>query len=261
MRKFNFFILAFFFYLIGINAQQNEEKDLEEFFEEVLSNDDEEIEEIPFEYTQPTPLRAERDEIYFREKTIPPNFKDNYQGKKFDYDRKVKVRQREIKEKNINFSFNSTFVKYLTYSILIIMLLVVVYHIFINAGGFTWGNVKKKIKVKYSDSESLIDDDDIENNDFATLIQRAKANQDYKRAVRYYYLWILQKLTERNLIDWHKEKTNYDYFLELDKQNIQTDFSQSNYIFDNIWYGDFPLNELQFEKAESIFKETLHKIQ
>lgn len=204
-----------------------------------------------------TPRKGERTEIESQQREFKPDFKNNYKGEKFNYDRIVKP-PKEPFIPNINIP--PLLLKIVMYTILAVMILFIVYKIIKNAGGFNFGKVRKRIMVSASEDQTIEDQEDIENNDFSKLVQTAKENKDYRRAVRYYYLWILQKLSELKHIDWHKEKTNHDYYLELNQKTFQEDFFNSNFLFDYIWYGKFDLNSIEFEKAEVIFKKTLSKI-
>jgi hypothetical protein len=71
---------------------------------------------------------------------------------------------------------------------------------------------------KSSDAK-IIRYDDIENNlhlqDFKKLIATAQQSGDKRLVIRYYYLWLLQKMTDRQLIEWDIEKTNSDYYREI----------------------------------------------
>lgn len=254
MRKYSFYllVLVFSFHFLPIQAKEWEEEFVETYEEPSESAQ----QEIISHYSE-TPISSERPPIYYKQRELDSDFKSKYKGKKYDYDRVVKP-PKPINPPN--FSIPVGLLKFLMYGLLAILILVVVYQIIKNAGGFSFGKSKTKIKVDFSDEHELEDAENIENNDFETLIQKAKENKDYRRAVRYYYLWVLQRLTENKLIDWHKDKTNYDYFLELNKKTIQDDFSNSNYIYDYIWYGNFELNPSEFDRAESIFKGTLHKL-
>jgi hypothetical protein len=56
--------------------------------------------------------------------------------------------------------------------------------------------------------------EDIEKNlhliDFEKLIQETLKKGESRLAIRYYYLWLLKKMTEKNVIVWDLEKTNSD---------------------------------------------------
>jgi hypothetical protein len=96
--------------------------------------------------------------------------------------------------------------------------------------------------------------------DFATLISQTKSAQDYRLALRYYYLWLLKKMAARNVIDWNWEKTNSDYYYEIRDNALRDDFKYLSYVYDYSWYGEFPIDEKSFGKAEAAFQKTLNTI-
>jgi len=93
----------------------------------------------------------------------------------------------------------------------------------------------------------------IKNEDIQKLIQKALSEKNYRLAVRYYYLYILQLLSEKEIIDWQLQKTNHDYQKEITKPNIKKAFAKITRIYDYIWYGDFGIDEQQYEKAAIVF--------
>lgn len=206
-----------------------------------------------------TPYGEDRPKTEFHKRELNENFKDDYKGDQFNYDRVVK----EKKPKQINpptFQIPGGILQFLMYAVLGIILILIIYFIIKNAGGFSFGSEKRNIKYDTSDEAGEEDLEEIGNNNFEQLILKAKSEQDYRRAIRYYYLWVLQKLTDRNLIKWHREKTDFDYLQELKNHAIKEDFSTNTYIYDHTWYGNFNLNSKEFELAESIFQRTLKKI-
>lgn len=207
-----------------------------------------------------TPYGEDREKTEFHNRKLNENFKDDYKGEQFNYDRIVKEKK---KETNINppvFQVPAGLLQILMYTVLGIILIIVIYFIIKNAGGFSFGREKRNISYDSSDELGEEDLEEIGNNDFEKLIQKAKSEQDYRKAVRYYYLWVLQKLTDRNLIKWHREKTDFDYLQELKNHAIKEDFSTNTYIYDYTWYGNFELNSHEFEMAENVFQRTLKKI-
>ena len=85
------------------------------------------------------------------------------------------------------------------------------------------------------------------------MIQKALSDQDYRLAVRFYYLYILQLMSEEALIDWQLQKTNHDYEKEIKKPELKYAFAKITRLYDYVWYGDFSIDELQYKKAEVIF--------
>jgi len=141
----------------------------------------------------------------------------------------------------------------------IIIFLLVIYFIFravMNDEG-TW------IFGKSSD-KNIIPVTDIENNihttDFKQLIADAEQQNNYRLAIRYYYLWLLKSLTNAQLIDYDVEKTNSDYYNEITSKTIKDEFSYTAYLYNYIWYGEFDVNQEQFAKAKQAFVKFLNSI-
>jgi len=99
------------------------------------------------------------------------------------------------------------------------------------------------------------DEDLIKSEDLPNLIKNAVAQKNYRLAVRYYYLLILQKLSNSEIIDWQQQKTNKDYIREIESAPLKQKFTSGTYLYDFVWYGNFELNESEFAKAEYQFNE------
>tara|TARA_R110002049_G_scaffold67972_3_gene176254 strand:+ start:1932 stop:2645 length:714 start_codon:yes stop_codon:yes gene_type:complete len=120
---------------------------------------------------------------------------------------------------------------------------------------FKRGNKKVAEKLVY-------EDEDIHEVDLEALLQQAILAQNYRLAIRYYYLSVLKELSAKKLIEYHKDKTNSEYKFELKKGAIREEFSYLSYIYSYVWYGEFPINSSDFsqlkEKYES-FKKSVQK--
>jgi len=108
----------------------------------------------------------------------------------------------------------------------------------------------EKAMVSLTDEEELI-----KNEDLSVLIQKAIGQKNYRLAIRYYYLLILQKLSKHEIIDWQQQKTNEDYIKEIKEELLKNKFASSTYLYDFVWYGNFAINEPEFAKAEAAFDE------
>lgn len=98
----------------------------------------------------------------------------------------------------------------------------------------------------------------MKNEDINQLILEAVKKQNYRLAIRYYYLQTLKFLTEKDIISWEAEKTNLDYTKEIDNDILNSDFKKVTKIYNYVWYGEFSINELKFSKLKNTF-ETLNK--
>ena len=204
----------------------------------------------------PTPSKEEIGPLHFEKRNLDPEFKEDYKGKKFAYDRVVKQKTYSPPA----FSLTTGLFQVLMYIMLAVIILVVIYQIIKNAGGFSFGGERKKIKFDTSEEKHSEDTEDIANNDFKSLIEQAKSDKDFRKAIRYYHLWVLQTLSDKKLIRWNKDKTDYDYYRELGENPVKNDFSDSVYVYDYIWYGNFQINPKEFDIAESIFQRMLSKL-
>jgi len=93
----------------------------------------------------------------------------------------------------------------------------------------------------------------IKHEDINELIQNAVKEKNYRLAIRYYYLLILRQMSEKGLIDWEMQKTNDDYSNELKKKELKVPFGHITRLYDYIWYGDFPISEANYRRAENTF--------
>jgi hypothetical protein len=115
-----------------------------------------------------------------------------------------------------------------------------------------------------STTKKIISHEDIERNlkhvDFEKLIKETLKSGDNRLAVRYYYLWILKKMSEKSIIDWNQEKTNSDYLYEIKSDALRKDFEYVSYLYNYIWYGEFEIDNDTFEHALQALDKTLKSI-
>lgn len=115
-----------------------------------------------------------------------------------------------------------------------------------------------------SSDKSIIPVTDIETNihetDFKKLITEAEENSNYRLAIRYYYLWLLKKLSAAEIIHYDVEKTNNDYKNEIEAAQIKKEFAYTSYLYNYIWYGEFNVDDEQFKKAKQAFSTFLDSI-
>ena len=81
--------------------------------------------------------------------------------------------------------------------------------------------------------------DDIFSIDYEAEIAAAEKTNDYRLAVRLWYLNLLKELTDKGLIDYRYGRTNQDYVQQLYKTDYYRDFFRLTQSFDYTWYGQF----------------------
>lgn len=115
-------------------------------------------------------------------------------------------------------------------------------------GNFFFGKKNKKIELSNQDLQ-----ENIHEINFSETIERFERQSDYRSAVRYQFLLVLKKLTDKKLVNWNPEKTNNDYFSELKNSDLKRDFKELTYVFDYVWYGEFAVDEHSYRHFKNKF--------
>ena len=144
-------------------------------------------------------------------------------------------------------------------SIIIILIVVLIIYLFVKQMR------NGDIQVKPLADDTIYTLEEIEENlpetDLEKHLRLALEAEDYKAAVRVYYLAIIQSLSKKNHIEWHREKTNYDYILELSGNSYFSIFSKLTLTFEIIWYGDADVTKQTYESLSPNFSYTLKSIE
>ena len=110
-----------------------------------------------------------------------------------------------------------------------------------------------------NESQNINDFTYVEENlnevNFETLIEDALKEKNYRLATRYLYLKSLKMLTNKDIIEWHFDKTNSEYLNEIKNENTKSVFKRISYIYDYVWYGEFPIDEAVYNKNISDFEK------
>lgn len=93
----------------------------------------------------------------------------------------------------------------------------------------------------------------VQSKDIRKLIKDAISREDYRLAIRYYYLLVLQELSEKGVIEYQFPKTNEEYSAEIQQEPVKEQFRQITRIYDFIWYGSFEVTTESFRRAERDF--------
>ena len=96
--------------------------------------------------------------------------------------------------------------------------------------------------------------ENINEMDFPKLIDEAVLKKQYRIAIRLQYLHTLKLLSEMKYIDWRINKTNLHYILEMQSKPSSAVFSSLTNIFDWVWYGDFSIQEMEYEQYRETFE-------
>lgn len=106
-------------------------------------------------------------------------------------------------------------------------------------------------KKKIDTPEINIYTENVHEMNFDALISKALQNKDYRLAIRFLYLKNLKSLSDKEIITWNANKTNYSYQYEIKNNNLRGKFLETTLIFDYVWYGEFPVEETRFSEISS----------
>tara|TARA_R110002072_G_scaffold302685_1_gene487365 strand:+ start:68046 stop:68801 length:756 start_codon:yes stop_codon:yes gene_type:complete len=93
----------------------------------------------------------------------------------------------------------------------------------------------------------------LKSDNLKALSEEALESQDFRLALRYRYLLVLQHLIERKLIIWKSSKTNFDYQKELAESPFRAPFTEVTRIYNFVWYGHFDLDAKAYGELEQAF--------
>jgi Domain of unknown function (DUF4129) len=194
----------------------------------------------------------------FVKRNFDSSFKHKYKGDAFDYTEKnPKPKTREDNSFPIEGLLDAfVYFLYIVIGIGIIIGVYILVSVLLGKEGAWLINRK-------SDDKSVFYGDELEQSadtDFKSLINKALESNDFRLAIRYQYLLLLQKMAHKNIIELHKDKTNSDYQYEIKNATLRQSFGYLSYIYDYAWYGEFEVSRPDYEQAEKAFDETLQMI-
>ncbi len=203
---------------------------------------------------------------------FPKKFKENipsrYKGKDFDYttvkprmsfweklmEKIMRIMESIFGETVFTKSGNITGILVRLFAIVLVgfLLYFIIKYLMGKDGNFLFGKKNRKVDIK---DEEL--HENIHEINFPESILKFERSGDFRSAIRYQFLFVLKKLSDKKLIIWNPEKTNKDYVSELKALHLKNDFYDLSYIFDYVWYGEFSIDEesyLKFKNQYQSFK-------
>ncbi|GAB0156105.1 hypothetical protein CHRYSEOSP005_13690 [Chryseobacterium sp. Alg-005] len=248
----------------SVNAQDDPEPEVEEYIVDSLS-------EGYYKNMYPADSILRQNPV--SENTVhPKKFRENlparYKSKEFDYStskpresfgqklrRKIaQILERIFGDTVFTKSTKATETLIRIFAILLVgfLLYFIVRYLLGKDGSFIFGRKNKKVDIREEELH-----ENIHEINFPESIARFERSGDYRSAIRYQFLFILKKLSDKKRINWNPEKTNKDYIAELKQGTLKDEFFNLSYIFDYVWYGEFNIEEqtyLKFKNQYQSFK-------
>jgi uncharacterized protein YlbG (UPF0298 family) len=151
-------------------------------------------------------------------------------------------------------SFNLSGLAQIILIILVVILLVYIINRFVTKGIATNQSVES-LNIDADTAEEKLLETDVDY-----LLNKAKNAKDWRLALRIYYLKMLKTLHEFNYIEWQKQKTNYQYNIELKNWHALADWKNITHHYERSWYGEKYINEVEFNEQENKLIQMLQQI-
>lgn len=101
---------------------------------------------------------------------------------------------------------------------------------------------------------------DIFSINFNDAIEQAIREKNYRLAIRLQYLHVLKILTDKNIIKYQPDKTNFDYLLQLKPTGYYSEFFSVTRNYEYSWYGLFNIDEEKYNQVKKSFLDFQKKI-
>ena len=104
-------------------------------------------------------------------------------------------------------------------------------------------------------SANAEEDELLQKENLASMIQEAEAQNNFRVAVRYRYMKVLQDMDERKIISLNAQNTNWDYVNRMGSHPLKNKFLLLTRAYEYVWYGEFELNNDQYGYLKTEFQQ------
>lgn len=108
--------------------------------------------------------------------------------------------------------------------------------------------------------KTAVSEEDIHSINFEEQIAEAEHSKDWREAVRLHYLQLLKRLSDEHLIAWKINKTNHDYEIEINSEELKQPFHQVTVIYERVCYGHFIIDEHHYSTFKEEFQNVGQKV-
>ena len=157
--------------------------------------------------------------------------------------------------------FTSPITRIVFWTLAVLFIVFVLYKLF--AGGSPF---KTKTKTLAASANETAEEEVTGESDFDTLIRQSVMKANYRLAIRYQYLKLLHRLANKHFIEMAADKTNYQYVRELSSrgpavnQQFQNDFASLTLNYEYVWYGEFGVDDVIYNRIARGFNDFNQKI-
>ena len=119
---------------------------------------------------------------------------------------------------------------------------------------------KKARNIQEAEPGEEIMPEDIFAINYQKEIDKAAAAGNYRLAIRLYFLRLLKDMSEKNIISYKQDRTNFDYVLQLYKTSYYDGFFRLTRNYEYSWYGQFDISPETYGIIKNDFEQFNNQI-
>lgn len=104
-------------------------------------------------------------------------------------------------------------------------------------------------------AETDVETSDIFSINYQREIDKATAAGNYRLAVRLMFLRLLRNLSDKQVISYAHDKTNFDYLMQVSQTRFYKPFFRITRDYEYVWYGLFNIDNERFDVIKNDFLE------
>jgi hypothetical protein len=116
-------------------------------------------------------------------------------------------------------------------------------------------SIFRKKDISLTNEDETYNQEDIFSIKYIREIEKAAANQNYRLAIRLLFLRLLKDLSDRNIIQYKPDRTNFDYLIQLSSTKYYNDFFRLTRNYEYSWYGKFEVNREGYARIKADFEK------
>lgn len=174
---------------------------------------------------------------------------------KYNYGQAHEKEESEDNSSSSNSNVDLSWTKWLLLGLLVVLVAFLIYQIFIKTQFNETGQ-----KVESIDLDELAPTQ-ISKSELEIRLEKALAAENYRLAIRIYFIFIIKALSEKDWISWEKRKTNLSYLMEMRGKSSYNQFEKCVTLFEFSWYGNYDVNKDQYREIEPTFKNLLKEVE
>jgi hypothetical protein len=204
-----------------------------------------------------TPSKKELDQSYTAKKFSKTAWKRIVGETNYTEEPVEEPKGKEANYQPRSVAWNPAILKIVGYVLILLLIAAVIFYLLKNA------LQDEDVGKKPIQTDTLLYDnqhiDEIAESDIDRLLREALERNDFRSAVRLYYIRLLKHLNSTGHINWKKDKTNREYAQEVSAFSFTREFRKLMIAYEIIWYGERTPSAEEFKKLQGNFNELHHQ--